>query len=300
MRLWLYLVLIIILIPSSVSEINAGTQQTVRILFTNNSNGKLVNCNCPTDPYGGLAERVSLINAYRARHDSILLLDSGGYFGLSDVETRGYTVLKLMDSMGYDTWGIGEQEIYYGLDAFLGLFGDYSNKIVNASLYTIENKPVFSAEKVFTVNGIRFGIIGLVSEETFRFFPEESMDFTVEDPDSTLKRLLPVLKRSSDYIIVLSQMGKEKDEYIAEQWPDIDLIIGGHSQTLLKKAIRISDCRIVQAGKNGGHVGEIILTFDSSKKIQEFSYRLIEVSDNYTIPSDIKSLLGEELQPALR
>ncbi len=108
-----------------------------------------------------------------------------------------------------------------------------------------------------------------------------------------LGRVLPVLKRSSDYIIILSQLGFETDRTIAEKWHDIDLIIGGHSQTLLKKAVTISDCRIVQAGKKGGRVGEIKLTFDTSKKVKKFSYNLQEVSKKYKIPPDIQLLLDE-------
>ena len=83
----------------------AVDEKTVRILFTNNSNGKLVDCNCRNDPYGGLAERVSLVREYRAQHPDLLLLDSGGYLGLSDVDRKGPIVFNLMDIMGYHAWG---------------------------------------------------------------------------------------------------------------------------------------------------------------------------------------------------
>ena len=86
------------------------------------------------------------------------------------------------------------------------------------------------------------------------------------------------------------------DEHIAEMWPDIDLIIGGHSQTLLEEALDISGCRIVQAGRNGGRVGEIILTFDTSKKVKKFSYNLFELTDEYTIPPDIQLIMDKMLQ----
>ena len=274
-----------------IPEIIEEKEATVRILFTNNSNGKLKDCNCPNDPYGGLAERVSLIRSYREEYPDMLLLDSGGYFGLSGMKSRGPVVLKLMDIMGYDTLGIGDQELYHSLKWFLDLLGDRGDKIINASLYTREGNPVFKSHRILTMCGVRFGILGLISDETFRFFPGENKDFTVEDPDVTLKRLLPELKISSDYVIVLSQMGREKDEEIAHKWPGIDLIIGGHSQTLLEKAIQISNCRIVQAGRNGGRVGEIVLTFEPSKKLKNFSYNLIDVLNQYTIPSDIKPLV---------
>ncbi len=274
-----------------IPEIAYKKEATVRILFTNNSNGKLKDCNCPTDPYGGLAERVSLMREYRERYSDILLLDSGGYFGLSRVEKNGPIVLELMELMEYDTWGIGDQELYHGLARFLNSFGSSSDSIVNASLSTKDGNPVFTPYRIFTVQDVRIGILGLLAEETFRFFPADNRDFTVENPDSTLTRFLPELKRSCDYIVVLSQRGREKDIETAKKWPGIDLIIGGHSQTLLEKAIHISDCRIVQAGKNGGRVGEILVRFDQEKEVTDFAYKLFKVTDRYKISPDIQKII---------
>jgi len=274
-------------------ETSAKENISVRILFTNNSNGKLVDCNCRSDPYGGLSERVDLIRSYRDMYQDVLLLDSGGYFGLSNIERKGNIILKLMEIMEYEACGIGDQELYHGLGKFFELFGWYRDRIINASLYTKDGKSLFSPYRIVTINGIKVGIIGLASHDTFKYFPEEYKDFTVEEPDSTLGRILPELENSCDYIIILSQMGVKIDEKVAEKWPGIDLIIGGHSQTLLKKPMTVQNCRIVQAGKNGGRVGEIILTFDTSKKMNTFSYHLLEVSKKYKIPSDIQMLLDE-------
>ncbi len=291
MRLWMCLVLIPAMLLNRGIETSAADENIfVRILFTNNSNGKLVDCNCRDDPYGGLAERIGLVRSYREKYPDVLLLDSGGYFGLSGIEQKGPVVLKLMEIMEYEACGIGDQEIYHGLDRFLELFGWYNDRIINASLYTVEGLPVFTTYRIINVNGMRIGITGLVSDETFKYFHNEIRDFTVAEPDSVINRVIPILRGSSDYIIVLSQMGVEMDRKVAEKWPDIDLIIGGHSQTLLKKAITISNSHIVQAGKNGGMVGEVFLTFDKSKKIRKFSYNLLEVSKKYKIPQDIMIL----------
>jgi len=291
MRLLLCSALTMMMLLSSATQGVTEKYSTVRILFTNNSNGKLVNCNCPTDPFGGLAERVGLVREYHEYYGDSLLLDSGGYLGLSDIENRGRLVLELMEIMEYDACGIGDQELYHGLGKFLGRFGGWRDKILNASLVSDDGKPVFEPYRIFTVEGIKIGVLGLVSKDTFRFFPEENKDFSVVEPDVILERLLPDLKRSCDYIVILSQMGREQDEAFARKWPGIDLIIGGHSQTLLEKPITVSGCRIVQAGKNGGRVGEVVVRFDALKRIRRFSYKLFEITDRYPIPADIKPLL---------
>jgi len=277
------------------SDNKKETDTVVRVLFTNNSNGKLVSCNCPNDPFGGLAERVALIRTYREKNgDSFLLLDSGGFWGLSNIERNGPLVLKLMDIMGYAAWGVGDQELYNGLATFLKLSEPWRKKIITASISSAEGDSLFVPYRVVTLNGIRLGITGIASPgETFRYFPEERKDFSVEEPDVALGRVMTVLERSSDYIIVLSQMGADVDREIAARWPGIDLIIGGHSQTLIEQPVTVSQCRIVQAGRNAGRVGEIVLVFDVAKNVIDFSYHLMEVNDTYMIPVDILEFLNE-------
>jgi len=274
---------------NAVIACHAQEVTTVRILFTNNSNGKLENCFCRNDSTGGLAERVGFIRKYREQHSEFLLLDSGGYLGLSDVEKKGPKVFELMKIMGYDAFGIGDQELYKGFRRFMELFGSQTGRLINASLVDSIGKPVFTPYRIFEIGDIRVGVIGIFSAETFRFFPDESRDFTFDNADAVLDRLIPEVKKSADYIVLLSQMGRAEDVKLAERRSDIDLIIGGHSQTLLDKAIDVSGCRIVQAGKGGGQVGEIILTFDVQKKrLLDFTYKLIEINESYPIPEDIK------------
>lgn len=269
----------------------ADGSRTVRILFTNNSNGKLIDCNCRNDPFGGLAERVSLVREYRGRYPGVLLFDSGGYFGLSDVDRKWPVVIRLMNLMGYDAWGVGDQELYRGLERFTAFLGDSSGKTLSASIRTRDGEPVFAPYRIFTVDSIRIAVIGIVAPETFAFFPKEAVDFTYDAPEEVLARVLPVLRKTADYVIVFSQMGEKVDERIAGKVSGINLIIGGHSQTLLEKEVNVSGCRIVQAGKGGGRVGEVVIVFNGARGVKKFSYRLIEVGGAYKVPKDVQVIL---------
>lgn len=265
--------------------VDEGT--TVRILFTSNSNGKLMDCNCRNDPYGGLAERVSLVRDYRSRHADMLLLDAGGYLGLTDVDRKAPRVFALMNLMGYDAWGVGDQELYRGLEKFVLLLGDDREKVVSASIRNRKGEDAFTPYKIFTVGSVRIAVTGIAAPETFAFSPKDAIDFTWEKPEETLKKLLPELRRRADYVVVLSQMGYDVDRGIAGKILGIDLIIGSHSQTLLEREVKEGSCRIVQAGKNGGRVGEVTLAFDGKRTMKRFSYRLVAVDKTYKIPSEV-------------
>jgi len=275
----------------------SAEEPEVRLLFTNNANGKLRNCNCRSDPYGGLAERVSLVTAYSTDHPDLVIVDSGGAIGLWDDEAAGTLVFDLMRRMKYVAVGVGDQEVYQGLGVFLERFGSFRDLFVSASFRDTRGETVFEPYRIVTVGGIRIGITGLVSEETFRFFPEGSRDFMYISPDSALATVMPALMKSSDFIVVLSQLGFEGDKAIAARWPGIGFIAGGHSQTLLQEPVRTGKAVIGQTGKNGGRVGEIVLRRGQDGKVIVSSYRLIEVTGKYTIPPDIQVLPGNPDSP---
>ncbi|MCW3055210.1 MAG: 5-nucleotidase/2,3-cyclic phosphodiesterase-like hydrolase, partial [Chthonomonadales bacterium] len=52
-------------------------------------------------------------------------------------------------------------------------------------------------------------------------------------------------------------IGATRDQELASTVPGIDLIIGGHSHTVLEEGIQVENTLIVQAGSRGSHVGRI-------------------------------------------
>ena len=97
-----------------------------------------------------------------------------------------------------------------------------------------------------------------------------------------------------DVVIALSHGGLEKgkdgrftdgdDVRLAKAVPGIDVVIGGHSHTELQEAIIVNDrTPVVQTGKEGENLGELVVTLDGDKLTVE-SYRLYPIDD--TIAGD--------------
>jgi 5'-nucleotidase/UDP-sugar diphosphatase len=92
-----------------------------------------------------------------------------------------------------------------------------------------------------------------------------------------------------DVVICLSHGGLEKgddgrftdgdDVRLARAVPGIDVVIGGHSHTELHEAIIVNDrTPVVQTGKQGENLGELVVSLDGSKLTVE-SYRLYPIDD---------------------
>ena len=119
---------------------------------------------------------------------------------------------------------------------------------------------------------------------------------TFADPIETAKEMVKILRETEkvDVVIALSHGGVEKgkdgrytdgdDVRLAKAVPGIDVVIGGHSHTELQEAIIVNGrTPVVQTGKEGENLGELVITLDGDKLTVE-SYRLHPIDD--TIAGD--------------
>ena len=78
---------------------------------------------------------------------------------------------------------------------------------------------------------IKIAVIDLTAPFNDFYHP---LGWRANDPYETLDKYIDRLKEESDLIILLSHLGVNPDRKIAEQFPEIDVIIGGHTHHLLK------------------------------------------------------------------
>ena len=77
------------------------------------------------------------------------------------------------------------------------------------------------------------------------------------------------LKDKADVFILLTHQGLDLDQDIAMAIDSLDIIIGGHSQSVINDPEETNGSLIVQAGKDGYYVGIVQLTFNSGEIISK-------------------------------
>jgi 5'-nucleotidase/UDP-sugar diphosphatase len=266
---------------------------------------------------GGYARLASLIvKRKEARKDQgpVLVLDAGDYsmgtaFAAASRETGGE--LQLMGRMGYDATTFGNHETDLGPDglgksigvaakagrvpAVLASNSDFAKQDATlADLQRLSKEGVIRRYLVIERGGIRFGIFGLLGKEAQIYTNGGAVSFS--DPIETAREMVKLLRETEkvDVIICLTHGGLEKgkdgrfidgeDVRLPKAVPGIDVVIGGHSHTFLREAIIINDrTPVVQAGKNGEALGELVVTLDGGKLTVD-SYQLYPIDD--TIAGD--------------
>ncbi|HCI99876.1 MAG TPA: multifunctional 2',3'-cyclic-nucleotide 2'-phosphodiesterase/5'-nucleotidase/3'-nucleotidase, partial [Sulfitobacter sp.] len=128
--------------------------------------------------------------------------------------------------------------------------------------------------------GEKIGLIGLTTEDTHELSsPGDNVVFT--DSVAAVQGEVDLLTAQGiNKIIVLSHSGYGVDQMVAENTTGVDVIVGGHTNTLLSNTdekaegaypTMVKDTAIVQAYAYGKYLGELNVTFDDEGKIKEAS-----------------------------
>ena len=235
--------------------------------------------------FGGSARLVTAVEAARARAGNVLLLDGGDQFQGTLFYTyyKGKAAAEMMNKMGYDAMTVGNHEFDDGPEGLKGFTEavDFPILMSNADL---SGEPILSGaiEKsvIIEKDGEKIGLIGLTPQNTDELAsPGPNIIFT--DPADAVAAEVERMKVNGiNKIIVLSHSGLNVDMAVAEANPDVDIIVGGHDNSLLSNTIEgakgpypvmVGNTAIVQAYAYGKFLGELNVTFDDDGNIVEAS-----------------------------
>ena len=173
--------------------------------------------------------------------------------------TKGVSQIEILNAVQPDFFTIGNHEFDYSwayLDSLrmnLADFGMYAANLIDTN--TGENAtPKF---RIFLRKGYRFALIALTNPYLNELtIPKNLEGVKVADPIETAKELTETLgSRGIDLFVVVSHMGIGLDRRLAEEVPEVDLIVGGHSHTFMREPEQVNGVWIVQANDHGRYVG---------------------------------------------
>ncbi|HEY5000448.1 MAG TPA: 5'-nucleotidase C-terminal domain-containing protein, partial [Candidatus Cryosericum sp.] len=277
---------------------------TVVILHTNDFHGNLVPViDANKNSVAGAAREATIINSVRSTfgQDHVLLVDAGDAIqGVTIANMfQGKNVIEVYNAMGYNVATLGNHEWDYGQQVLKDRIAEAKFDYVNANVTGVNLG--WKSNVIKNVDGINIGLFGVITSDLpIIVAPSSLTGVGVADPIATAKDQIADLKgQGAQYIVALSHCGYENggaplDPAIAAGAPGINLIIGGHSHTVLKTAAMVGKTMITQTGTAGAYVGKEVIdftTYQGKVTRQSVSYELVPTVTSVPEDPAIKAIV---------
>ncbi|MCA0995867.1 bifunctional metallophosphatase/5'-nucleotidase [Alloyangia pacifica] len=260
--------------------------------------------------FGGSARLQTAITEAKDRAGNYLLVDGGDQFQGTLFYTyyKGKLAAEMMNQMGYDAMTVGNHEFDDGPEVLRGFVDsvDFPVLMSNADL-TGEDllKGEIQKSVVIEKDGEKIGLIGLTPVDTKELSsPGKNVVFT--DPvDAVQGEVDKLTAEGVNKIVVLSHSGYHTDLRVAEETTGVDIIVGGHSNTLLGDMdgaegpypTMVKDTAILSAYAYGKFLGELNATFDDEGNLVEASGQPLIMDASVTEDEATKSRITDAAKP---
>jgi 5'-nucleotidase len=287
------------LFSASVLALTAGTAFAdfeLNILHINDLHSRIEAINksdstCSADDagknecFGGIARVKAAIDARRAEltGKNVLTLDAGDQFQGSLFYTtyKSAPIAEFMNGIGFDAMAIGNHEFDDGPEELAKFIDALQFPMISGNTLAGLNSPVADKFKPYIVKdfgGEKVAVVSVLATDTDETSsPGDSILFA--DEIGYLKEAVKEIEgQGIDKIVLLSHVGYPKDQEIAAAVDGIDVIVGGHSHTLLSntdenaagpyptmvKSPSGKDVPIVQAYAYSKYLGDLTVVFDDA------------------------------------
>ena len=300
---------------------------SITILHTNDTHGRIdqiteVGSRCtPADAaenrcVGGVARRATIIKEVRAEGGNMLLLDGGDQFQgtLFYTKYKGEEASTFMNLLGYDTMAVGNHEFDDG-PANLAHFIERVNfPVVSANIDATGDPDLAGHIQPYTileVGGEKIGIVGYTTEET-AILSSPGANVRFLNIERTVQAAVDELQaKGIKIIIAVSHAGYDRDQQLGESIDGIDIIVGGHTHTLLSNTDPLafgpyptvvnspdgSPVLVVTDYQWGINLGRLNVTFDSQGRPESWSGAPIHLDSSVAMDPEIQALVEEYRAP---
>lgn len=239
----------------------------------------------------GRAQTLTLDGGDQLTGTPITEIDEDGSFGGA--------MHSLFDRVGFDAWVVGNHEFDKGIDNLTRYVQNHPILPLSSNLLAAgSTKPLLPQQElshVFKVAGMRVGVIGVTTDRLAGLMNKRDFaSLTLLPEAQAVQAEVNRLDPATDLIVVLSHIGVDNDQRLANDVTGIDLIVGAHSHTRLVNALHVADTWIVQAGSYNRSLG-IVDLIAQDDHITELHYELRDLlPETATVAPDpeMQALVG--------
>ncbi|EOL45919.1 bifunctional metallophosphatase/5'-nucleotidase [Enterococcus caccae] len=215
---------------------------------------------------------ISQKTKYKMAGKTVLTLDLGDFVDRWHPLTEandGQANVELMNQVGYDAATIGNNEGVGNSKEQLNHLYDHRNfDLLIGNLFDLKTgqAPDWACPyKIIETNShTKIGLIALTAPFPLTYRPN---GWDIRSTKESLPTLIREVQSKCDVLVLMSHLGIDEDIKIANDFPEINVLLGSHTHHLFKQGEKINGTQLSAAGKFGYYVGEVHLTIDQGKII---------------------------------
>ncbi|PAQ13719.1 bifunctional metallophosphatase/5'-nucleotidase [Bacillaceae bacterium SAOS 7] len=221
--------------------------------------------------------------------EDVFIFDIGDHVDRSHPLTEGtlgQANVERLNEAGYDAVTIGNNEgITLPHESLDLLYNEAKFPVVVTNLlYPDGSRPTWTQPSwIFELkNGMKLGVTGVTAYYSAFY---QGLGWQIAEPFQALQTEVQQLSTQADFTVVLSHLGMYDDEKIAEDFAEVDVILGGHTHHLFHEGKTVHDKLLGATGKFGYYVGHIQLEVDAeTKTILSKKARVYETNEELDAP----------------
>jgi 5'-nucleotidase/UDP-sugar diphosphatase len=242
---------------ASMAPTPAPAETRIVIFHSNDVHGKIDN----------FAKVAAIIENERKICENVYYFCAGDNFTgnpvIDQYEPPGEPLLELYNRLGLDVLCPGNHEFDFGLDNLKKFAARARFPFVCANIQAGNFLPLLRPSVVLeTRGGVRIAVFGLIQIEPGNGLPSTNPDkvqgLVFSEPLQKAREMTG-LRAGNPVLLALTHLGYEDDLRLAQQMPELDVIIGGHSHTRVDPAETVNGVLVAQAGSDNRFLGRVEL-----------------------------------------
>lgn len=254
---------------------DSGGVRKVVIIATNDVHAQI----------GRFPQLAALVQQKRTEGGEVMLVDAGDRFSgnpyVDNATKKGEPMILLMNKVGYDVACMGNHDFDYGQKILKERISEAKFPVICANIVS-ENSELgqLPPYQIIERDGLKFCFFSLIQtgsnhipatnpanleDISFRYYKDVTMEYKK-------------LEAECDILIGLTHLGFVNDSLLALVMPGFDVIVGGHSHTVIHEPKIINGVLVTQTGSNLNYAGVTTLTL-KGKKLMDKAYQLVNLKD---------------------
>ncbi|OWV83582.1 multifunctional 2',3'-cyclic-nucleotide 2'-phosphodiesterase/5'-nucleotidase/3'-nucleotidase [Rhizobium sp. R72] len=268
--------------------------------------------------FGGAARLKTAIDQRRDAlgGKNVLLLNAGDNFQGSLFYTtyKGAAEAEVLNDMKFDVMTVGNHEFDDSEDGLATFLDKVKFPVISANVLAGDGSKLGDRIKpslVLDVGGQKIGIVGAVTNDTEELSSPGPKVMIADDVQTITAAVEDLKKQGINKIIALTHVGYPRDLAAIAKIPDVDVVVGGHSHSLLSNTDPKAEgpyptmvdnpggykVPVVQAASYSKYLGDLLVTFDDNGVVKEAKGGPIVIDSSFTPDPTLTARIAELAKP---